>query len=65
MDMAGAWQLPLPEYNGVLFIFSRSNVLPSIKSTHGAYVVVVQLLTFLKLHFIMKLLHKIPWKLQI
>ena len=25
-----------------------------IKSTHGAYVVVVQLLTFLKLHFIMK-----------
>ena len=26
----------------------------TIKSTHGAYVVVVQLLTFLKLHFIMK-----------
>ena len=25
-----------------------------IKSTHGAYVVVVQLLTFLKLHFIME-----------
>ena len=25
-----------------------------IKSTHGAYVIVVQLLTFLKLHFIMK-----------
>ena len=29
-----------------------------IKSTHGAYVVVVQLLTFLKLHFIME------WLLQ-
>ena len=26
----------------------------AIKSTHGAYVVVVQLLTFLKLHFIME-----------
>ena len=29
-----------------------------IKSTHGAYVVIVQLLTFLKLHFIMEWLLK-------
>ena len=29
-------------------------VTPLVKSTHGAYVVVVQLLTFLKLHFNME-----------
>ena len=54
-------------YSGVLWVnscppLSRQSCMSGhchtigcvIKSTHGAYVVVVQLLTFLKLHFIMK-----------
>ena len=55
-------------FGGILECYELTHVLPYpdppgshcytigcvIKSTHGAYVVVVQLLTFLKLHFIME-----------